>query len=283
MSATESFAHRPATIRASYATSRDGTPIAYWCTGRGDPILIVHGLGSTHLAYQAFTQRLAPGFTGCTMDRRGRGESGDTEPYAFEREGEDVAAVAEALGHAVVLGHSYGGPAAIEAATASEAVRALVLYEAWTSPHSTIPAEDLAAIEELVSKGRYADAFHYFDSPEEIEEEKQKPDYAVCVAAAPTIPREIRGWARYWQDHPLDDQRWRALDKPVLLLVGELNADERMPTAVRLADRLPRATIQLLEGQGHVAHREDPDQLARIIRSWLEATEAAGNDQPGRD
>jgi pimeloyl-ACP methyl ester carboxylesterase len=231
---------------AQHATSADGTRISYWCFGDGPPILIVHGLGSTHTPYEPFAEVLGHGFTGCAMDRRGRGGSGDTMPYALEREFEDVVAVAAQLGRVVVIGYSFGGPAAIEAATASDAVRGLILVEAWASPLSEIPAEVTDEIERLVSLGRYVDAFNHGDSAEEIEQSRQLPNYAERVAIVLLTPREIRGWQRYWQEHPIDNERWRTLDKPVLLVVSEANRDGMEPPALRLAARLPQATVQVL-------------------------------------
>jgi pimeloyl-ACP methyl ester carboxylesterase len=263
--------------RGNHATSADGTRIAFWCFGRGDPILFVHGLSGSHVNWQPIAELLSSGFTGCTVDRRGRGESGDGVPYGFEREAEDVTAVTETLGRVVVLAHSISGPFALEAAMTSDAVRAVILYEAWASPLSEIPREDLEEIERLVSLGRYEEAFNYGDSPEDKERSPKLPDYAERVATAPTFGREIRGWERYWQDHPVDDERWRALDKPVLLLVGELNRDGMEPPAQRFAERLPQATIRVLERQGHMAYREAPDLVVEVVRSWLESLDATGD------
>lgn len=262
-------------VAPKHAASADGTRIAYWCFGRGDPILFVHGMSGSHVNWQSVAERLSNRFTACTMDRRGRGGSRDSAPYALEREAEDVRAVAEMLGRVVVVGHSFGGPPALEAAMVSDAVRAVIVYEGWASPLSEIPEDILKEIERLVALGRYEDAFNYGDSPEEIEQTRQLPDYADRVATAHTFPREVHGWQRYWQQHPVDDERWRALDKPVLLLVGERNRDDAEPAAQRLAERLPRATIRVLEGQGHFAYREGQDVVTDVIRSWVESLDAA--------
>ncbi|MGZ6299172.1 MAG: alpha/beta fold hydrolase, partial [Candidatus Limnocylindria bacterium] len=176
----------------------------------------------------------------------------------------------------VALGYSIGGPAAIEAAMASDAVRALILVEAWASPLSEIPAGVTKGIEHLISLGRYEDAFNYGDSPEEIEQTRHLPDYAERVAIAHLSPREIRGWERYWQEHPIEDERWRTLDKPVLLLVTEDNREGIEPPALRMAVRLPQATVRVLECQGHAAYREAPEFLAAAVRSWVETL--AAND-----
>lgn len=257
--------------RVTLATSADGTLIACWCFGTGAPILIVHGLGSTHKSYEAFADQLGRnGLGGCTMDRRGRGGSGDTMPYAIEREAEDVAAVARQLGKVVVLGYSFGGPAALEAAIASDAIRAVVLFEAWGSPLDEIPAEVIDGIERLAAAGRYEEAFNYGDSPEEIQNSRQLPDYAERVSIVHLTPRELRAWEQYWQGHPIEDERWRSLDKPVLLLVSEHNRNGMERPALRLAARLPVATVRVIEGQGHAAYREAPGLLAAAVESWVD-------------
>lgn len=243
--------------------------MAYWCSGRGDAVLTVHGLSASHLSWLPFADRLGGTFTACTYDRRGRGESGDQLPYAFERESEDLVAIATALGPAAVLGHSLGGAFALEAAMIADAVSALILFEGWPSPGSEMPEEMLAEMERLVSTGQLEDAFNYGDSPEDVELARQLPDYAERVAAAHASAREIRGWDRYWFEHPVDDERWRALDKPVLLLLGEEHQEITEPPAELLAQQMPRATIRVLKGQGHGAYREAPDLLAREVREWL--------------
>jgi len=97
-------------------TSRDGTPIAYWRSGTGPPIVLVHGTTSAHWSWRFVAPLLANDFAVCALDRRGRGESGDTEDYALEREFEDVAAVVASLGEpAGLFGHSYGATVALGA------------------------------------------------------------------------------------------------------------------------------------------------------------------------
>ena len=256
-------------MSASAVTSQDGTPIAYWSSGHGRPILIVHGLGASHLSWMPFVDALRDACTVCTYDRRGRGESGDDAPYAFEREVDDLLAVATALGAEVVLGHSLGGALALEAALTSDSIRALIVVEGWASPLTTIPDDVLEGIERLVSDGRLADAFHYGDSPEDVEVARELPDYAQRVASVHTYPREIRGWERYWLEHPVDDDRWRGLDRPVLLLLGEQGQESTKPPAELLAQRMPSATIRVLEGQGHQVYLESPELLAREVREWL--------------
>src|SRR5436305_4591133 len=111
--------------------SKDGTPIAFDQSGHGPPIILVAGATATRLAEALLAAALAPHFTVFAYDRRGRGESGDTAPYAVEREVEDIdALINEAGGSAFVFGHSSGAALALEAAVQlGEKVKKLAMYE----------------------------------------------------------------------------------------------------------------------------------------------------------
>src|SRR5215472_2869569 len=98
--------------------SRDGTRIAYSRTGQGSPLVLVDG-AFCHRTFGAnvpLPALLSQRFTVYTYDRRGRGESGDTLPYAIEREIEDLDAVIRAAGgSAFAYGISSGAALALEA------------------------------------------------------------------------------------------------------------------------------------------------------------------------
>ena len=111
-------------------TSKDGTPIAYWRSGEGPPLVLVHGTTADHSRWTPVLPAFEQRFTVCAVDRRDRGGSGDSEDYSIEREFEDVAAVVDSIGEPVdLLGHSYGAVCALEAALLTRNVHKLVLYE----------------------------------------------------------------------------------------------------------------------------------------------------------
>ena len=114
-------------------TSRDGTPIAYERSDEGPPLILMHGMASTHLTWAFVLPELQEHFTVYAMDRRGRGESGvgGGTDYSMEREVEDVVAVIDSTdGPVDLLGHSYGAILALEVALRrTDRVRRLVLYE----------------------------------------------------------------------------------------------------------------------------------------------------------
>ena len=120
-------------------TSRDGTPLAFTRIGSGPPLIIVDG-ALCHRGFGPSAQladALADHFTVITYDRRGRGESDNTLPYAVEREVEDIQALIEAAGAPVfLLGVSSGAALALEAANRGLAVSKLAIYEAPFIVHS---------------------------------------------------------------------------------------------------------------------------------------------------
>ena len=97
-----SIVEKPLTVR-----SKDGTRIAFYCQGSGPALLLVHGGMGDHSRWEPVLPTFSARFRVCAMDRRGHGQSGDTQEYSLEREFEDVAAVADSLDQRVsVIGHS---------------------------------------------------------------------------------------------------------------------------------------------------------------------------------
>ena len=110
--------------QAETITFRDGTPVAYWRSGEGPPLVLVHGTAADHSRWRPVLPALEEHFTVYAVDRRGRGGSGDSDDYTVEREFEDVAAVVDSIGESVnLLGHSYGGLLALEATLLTGNVR----------------------------------------------------------------------------------------------------------------------------------------------------------------
>ncbi|HEV2741999.1 MAG TPA: alpha/beta fold hydrolase, partial [Rubrobacter sp.] len=147
------------------ATSRDGTTIAFDRSGDGPPVILVCGQSTTRSSNASLAALLAPDFTVLNYDRRGRGDSGDTLPYAVEREVEDIdALVSEAGGSASVFGVSSGAALALEAAASGLAIDKLALWEPPFDPEEDRrPPLDLAQrYEEMIAEGRRGDVVEYF-------------------------------------------------------------------------------------------------------------------------
>jgi pimeloyl-ACP methyl ester carboxylesterase len=187
--------------------SRDGTQIAYWTSGSGPPLVLVHGAPADHTRWRPLLPYLEPHVIVHALDRRGRGASGDALEYRLEREYEDVAAVVDAVaavsGQPVdVYGHSHGGIVAFGAAALTSNVRRLVLYEGWPVPDPSIyalPAGVVTRMNKLLAEGdRDGVVEALFRSVEEISDQdmaalRSAPSWPGRAAAAHTVPREI--WA----------------------------------------------------------------------------------------
>ena len=112
------------TVTRMTTTSRDGTPIAYWRSGEGPPLVLVHGTAADHNRWAPVLPAFEQRFTVCAVDRRGRGGSSDSDDYSVEREFEDLAVVVDSLEEPVsLLGHSYGALCALEAARLTQLAR----------------------------------------------------------------------------------------------------------------------------------------------------------------
>jgi pimeloyl-ACP methyl ester carboxylesterase len=179
----------------AYATSADGTRIAYETVGSGPPVVIVGGAFGTRTDTRELAGALSGRFTAAGYDRRGRGDSGDTPPYAPARERDDLRAVIDALGgSAFVYGHSSGGALSLDAVAAGLPIMKLAVYEPpFTVDDSRPPYPDgfVETLRGMVEAGRRGDAIAEFWRtgllmPEsEIEKARQAPVLvAIRVARA---------------------------------------------------------------------------------------------------
>ena len=259
--------------------SRDGTEIAYWTTGTGPALVVVHGAPADHTRWRPLLPHLEPHFTVHAIDRRGRGASGDAPDYALEREYEDVAAavdkVATAAGGPVHLyGHSHGGIVAFGAATLTANIDKLVLYEGWPVPNPDVyalPAGLDLRLDTLLAAGdRDGVVELLFRELEDMSDEdmaafKAAPSWAGRVAAADTITRELRGelTAR------LDPELARTITASVLLVTGDKSADASKADIDTVAASLRDARILVLEDQEHVADVLDPALFAARVLPFL--------------
>ncbi len=254
--------------------SEDGTPIAVWGAGRGAPLVMVHGALSDHTRFDALVAALRPHVAVFSMDRRGRGASGDAAEYSIEREFEDVAAVVDAVhdrtGQAVaVWGHSYGADCAMGGAARSGNVGRLVLYEPGLG--FRYPAGSVEAVEAAVAAGdREAAMLAVLErvveaTPDEVEAIRSSPAWPARLATMPTAPRELRA-ERDWVYEP---SQFGAVGAPTLVLAGADSPPAQRAATRQAAEAIPGARIQVLDGHGHFAFQTEPELVAGIIREFL--------------
>jgi pimeloyl-ACP methyl ester carboxylesterase len=250
----------------------DGTPIAYWRSGHGPALVLVHGMTADHTRWEGVLPLLDPHVTAYAMDRRGRGASGDQPDHSIEAEAADVAAVVEAVAAATgtdvdLFGHSFGATCALEAALLTTRLRRLVIYEPGLAVTTDELADRLAA---LLAQGRREDVVVTLlqeagMTPEQVEQARRSPSWPGRVAAAHTVVRECRAE----QSYRLEPRRFAAVRVPALLLVGSESPPEITGESERLADAMPDARVVRLDGQGHVAMVTAPDLFAARTLAFL--------------
>ncbi|MBI5276294.1 MAG: alpha/beta hydrolase [Burkholderiales bacterium] len=259
-------------------TSADGTRIGYEQGGSGPPLVLVHGTSAGAGRWAKVLPQLQSRFTVYAMDRRGRGGSGDTPPYAMEREFEDVAAVVESIGAPVdLLGHSFGAICSIEAARRVRNLRRLVLYEppmpvpGATSGPGVRASEDLQRLQDRLDASDREGVLEIFfrdmnGMPEaQFEAFRQLPEWRSRVAAAHTLPREVGAVQAY----RFDASAFTALQVPVLLMLGGESPPYFGSAIDMIARALPQAQRVTLAGQRHVAMDTAPALFADSVLSFL--------------
>ena len=281
------FGTRP----AFEALSRDGTSIAMFAVQPGAPdrpdmrrrkrpaLLLVHGATADHTTWRTVGPELAATRPVYAMDRRGRGESGDRQPYAIEREFEDVAAAADDISRrhrepVDVAGHSYGGRCALGASLLSPAIRRLVVYEGAPAPPgvSYRPPGLVEAVRDALDRGDDEGALTTFlggivgMSEAELAAYRANPVWPARVAAASTILREVEAEAT----PAASLEALGHVTVPVLLLLGSVS---RSPFGIgtdALAAALAQPEIAVIDGAAHAAHHTHPDEFVEVVQEFLD-------------
>lgn len=261
--------------------SKDGTRIAFDRVGQG-PALILVGGAVQYRAIDQGTRRMAEllgaGFTVYHYDRRGRGDSGDTAPYAVDREIEDLdALIREAGGSVFLFGMSSGAVLALDAAARSTAITRLALYEPPLMIDDTrppIPAGYTDRLNELLASDRRGDALALFMteavgvSAETVASMRSAPYWPALEAAAPTLPYDNAIMDDLVSGAPLPADRWSTVTVPTLVIDGGASPEWARNAVAALVDRLPDAERRTLEGQ---THQYDPELLAPVLHEFFAA------------
>jgi pimeloyl-ACP methyl ester carboxylesterase len=244
-------------------TSRDGTTIAFDQGGEGPPLILVGGAFEqramdSETARLAALPLLARRFTVIHYDRRGRGDSGDTQPYAVAREVEDIdALIREAGGSAYLSGISSGAALAFEAALALGAkVSKLAMYEAPYNDEE--PARRAwkryrRQLDEILANGRRAEAVGLFMMllgmpAEHLGEMHQHPMWPMWEAVAPTLAYDA---AVLGEEASIPIARAHGVAAPTLVMDGSASYPFMHIAATALANAIPDAEHRSLKGQTH--------------------------------
>ena len=261
----------------SIVTSADGTTIGFTKAGQGPPLILVDGALScrSHGPAEKLATQLTGTFTVYSYDRRGRGESGDTAPYAVEREIEDLAAlIAVAGGPVFVYGMSAGAALSLEAAKSIPAIAKLAVYEPPFIVDDSRPAltDDLVdQLNNLIAEGRRSEAVRLFLGFGGV------PGFVTSImsitsvwtklkAMAPTISYEITLLRDHQRGTPLDPAEWSHVKVQTLVAAGGKSPEWMTNAARQLASVLPAAQHHTLPGQ---THEVKPQVMAPILTKFF--------------
>ena len=253
-------------------TSPDGTVLAYDRLGGGRPVVLLPGGSVDRMSNAGLAAELSKDFTVYNLDRRGRGDSTDTLPYAVAREIEDITAVIEAAGGSAHLyGSSSGAALALEAAAAGAPVGKLAL---WEPPYFIEPRPELAdtarVFHDLVAAGKRDEAAEYFMGtvvgmpPEFVAGASQAPWWAGQIKIAHTLEYDATIMGTYG----VPVERAESVQVPTIIVDGGASFPFMRETADRLAELIPDAQRATLEGQSHDV---DPAALAPVLAAFFGA------------
>ena len=257
-----------------HVTSADGTRIAFDIEGDGPAVVLVGG-ATQFRAFDPATAELARllarrGFTVVNYDRRGRGDSGDTPPFALEREIEDIAAlIAAAGGDAALYGSSSGAVLCLWAAAAGLPVSSLVLWEPPLEPEGTRDRDWLTGLERRIAADDREGAAEFFmrDMPPEwIESAKGSDAWQTLVSIAPTMVYDATVLER--SQHAPWSENWATVTAPTLVVIG----DETLPIFPPIADALVKALPNATQRRIDASHQDwDPADMAAVIADFVRA------------
>ena len=260
-------------------TSRDGTATAFDRVGEGPALILVGGASTQRKDTTPLAEFLAPRLhrTVYSYDRRGRGDSGDTAPYAVEREVEDIAAlIADAGGSAYVFGHSSGAVLALEAVRLlGSAIPRLALYEPpfiVDDSRPPLPSDYVAHLNELIVAGRRGDAVEYMMTQavgmpvEAIAPMRSDPMFPGLEAVAHTLAYDGAVMGDSMSGSSASLMRWSAVTTSTLVMDGGESPAYMHNGAQAPVDVLPNAQLRTLPGQ---THGVAPDVLAAELDQFV--------------
>ena len=264
----------------NHVTSKDGTTIAYDQRGSGPAVILVGGALDDGSENAPLAPPLAERFTVYNYARRGRGGSGDTPPYAVEREIEDLRAlIAEAGGSAHVFGASSGGALALEAAAAGAAIDKIVVYEVPYAVGDELKPRFQRYVEQTrqaFDEGRHDDVLELFlrvtgASDDDVAAGRASPYWAASVALAHTLVHD----SVFLNEYQLPADRLATITQSVLVVTGGTTTEPHLAglpadffdrAADAIVETIPDAERLTLPGAGHMV---DAEVLAPVLRRFL--------------
>jgi pimeloyl-ACP methyl ester carboxylesterase len=249
-------------------TSADATPIAYERSGSGPALVVATGAFCNRASSGPLAEALGDRYTVYRFDRRGRGDSGDTPPWAVEREVEDLAAVIATTGETpYVYGHSSGAALALEAAAAGVPTRKLAVYEPPYVPGRGTAPETADRLAALCAAGQPDEAAVLFlrntgMPDDQVQRMREMPFWPAMLMLAPQLPYDVR--LGNGGSVPVD--RLAAIECPTLALAGDLSAPWAAEGAATIATAIADGRTQTVQGQHHAV---DQAVIAELLDAFF--------------
>ena len=262
--------------------SKDGTTIAFDQIGKGPTVILVDSALADRSICAKLAKLLATEFTVINYDRRGRGESSDTQPYAVQREVEDIEALIDiAGGSAFIFGSSSGAVLALEAASKIPAkVKKQALYEPpfiVDNSRPPMPADFVEQVKELLASDKRSDALRLFFSKAMgipgifITLMRLMPSWSKSKSVAHTLPYDLMIMGDTQTGKPLPAGCWASAVMPTLILTGGKSEAFFHTGGDALAEVLPNAQHRILKDQHHGSVVMSPNVVASEIAQFFKA------------
>ncbi|WP_328522593.1 alpha/beta fold hydrolase [Kribbella sp. NBC_00359] len=251
-------------------TSKDGTEIAYDTYGGGPGLVLVAGGFTERSRYAADAEALASAFTVVNYDRRGRGDSGDTLPYAVEREWEDLDAVRSATGARFASAYSSGSMVLFQAGLPFE--KLAVMEPPFRVEGAPEPPERyVERLQEFVAAGNPGGAAELFmveavGQPKQVVDQiRETPMWAGMEAIAHTLVYD----ALQLRDSAVPLELLASIDAPTLALYSNASPAWMQEAAKQTAAALPHGKA---EGYDGTFHTLPPETIARALTDYFLTT-----------
>ena len=263
-------------------TSKDGATIAFDQIGNGPLVVLVDSALADRMICAKLATLLAKEFTVINYDRRGRGDSTDTQPYAVERELEDIEALIDAAaGSAFIFGSSSGAALALEAASQLPSkIKKQILYEPpfiVDDSRVPLPNDFLEQVKALLAQGKRGDALKLFFSTAMgipgifIFMMRLMPSWSKSKSVVHTLPYDLAIMGDTQRGKPLSTSRWAAASMPTLVLTGGKSEAFFHKAGDALAGVLPNAEHKILKDQHHGSAVMSPNVVASEMIQFFKA------------
>jgi pimeloyl-ACP methyl ester carboxylesterase len=239
--------------------------VHHHAVGVGPALLVTHGFCATSHMFAGVADALAPSHRVITWDIRGHGKTdspADPAEYSVAHSMDDMLAILDAGGvdRAVLMGHSLGGYLSLELQRRHpERVAALVLVGTGPGYRKDEPREGWNAMCETFAVDLETKGLDGLPASEEV-----RPD---VHRGAQGLAHAARGILRQHDSAVLD--HLPAIDVPVLVIVGDRDRPF-VNSSTYMADKIPGATLAVLEGAGHAPMLSHPDAFLAVVTAFLD-------------